>query len=187
LTPDLTEKCDGRERILDLGNNPRMRVVLDAFRNGSSCPVVSSKLERALIGGLCKALKQFREKGVTLAVLLKSRDCPQTLRQLLRKVQGHDYARLFADAAATCGPTEKECVAGWINALLDNVTDQISHRVAGSEHYPTGKKFRRLSPRSVNSSAPMSNASPRGLPNNPTGNRGRLPKRDRSQSMPRRS
>jgi hypothetical protein len=122
---------------LDLDSSPRMRVVFDAFRNGASCPEVSSKLEHALIGGLRKALKQFREKGVTLADLLKSRDCPQVLRQLLRKTQGHDYARLFADAAATSGPTETDCVAGWIDAVLDKVTDQIYHRVAGSEHHPT--------------------------------------------------
>jgi hypothetical protein len=84
-----------------------------------------------------RALKQFREKGVTLADLLKSRDCPQAIRQLLRKVQGHDYARLFAEVAAASGPTEKDCVAGWIDGVLDKVTDQICHRVAGSEHYPT--------------------------------------------------
>lgn len=122
---------------LDLDSSPRMRVVFDAFRNGSSCTEVSSKLERALIGGLRKALKQFQEKGVTLADLLKSRDCPQALRQLLRKVQGHDYARLFADAAAASGPTENDCVAGWIEAVLDKMTDQIGHRVAGSANYPT--------------------------------------------------
>jgi len=122
---------------LDLGSSPRMRVVFDAFRSGSSCPEVASKLEKALIGGLRNALKQFREKGVTLADLLKSRDCPQDLRQLLRRTQGHDYVRLFADAAATSGPTETDCVAGWIDAVLDKVTDQICHRVAGSEHHPT--------------------------------------------------
>lgn len=124
---------------LDLGSSPRMRVVFDAFRNGSSCPEVASKLEKALIGGLRNALKQFREKGVTLADLLKSRDCPQAIRQLLRKVQGHDYARLFAEVAAASGPTEKDCVAGWIDGVLDKVTDQICHRVAGSEHYPTAE------------------------------------------------
>ena len=121
----------------DLGSSPRMRVVFDAIRNGASCPEVASKLEKALIGGLRKALKQFREKGVTLADLLKGRDCSQALRQLLRKVQGHDYARLFAEAAVASGPTEKDCVAGWIEGVLDKVTDQISHRVAGSEYYPT--------------------------------------------------
>ena len=122
---------------LDLGSSPRMRVVFDAFRNGSSCPEVSSKLERALVGGLRKALQQFREKGVTLADLLKSRDCALALNKLLRKVQGHDYAQHFVDAAATCGPTERDCVAGWIDAVLDKMTHQICHRVAGSEHYPT--------------------------------------------------
>lgn len=122
---------------LDLDSSPRMRVVFDAFQNGASCQEVTSKLENALIGGLRKALKQFQEKGVTLADLLKSRDCPQVLRHLLRKTQGHDYARLFADAAAASGPTEADCVAGWIDAALDKVTDQICVRVAGSENWPT--------------------------------------------------
>jgi len=122
---------------LDLGSSPRMRVVFDAFRDGLSGPEVASKLEKALIVGLRKALKQFRKKGVTLANLLKNRDCPQELRQLLRKVQGHDYARLFAEAAATSGATENDCVADWIDCVLEKVTDQIIHRVAGSEHYPT--------------------------------------------------
>lgn len=122
---------------LDLSTSPRMRVVFDAVRNGSSSIEAATKLEKALIGGLRKALKQFREKGVRLADLLKSRGCPQALRLLLRKVQGHDYARLFAEVAATSGPTEKDCLAGWIDAVLDKVMDQICHRVAGSEHHPT--------------------------------------------------
>jgi len=122
---------------LDLGNSPRMRVVFDAFRKGASCQVVTSKLEKALIGGLRRAIKQFQEKGVTLADLLKSGDCPQALRQLLCTAQGHEYAELFAAAARVCGPTKADCVAGWIDAVLDKVTDQICLRVAGSEHYPT--------------------------------------------------
>lgn len=122
---------------LDLGSSPRMRFVFDTFRNGSSCPEVASKLEKALVGGLRNVLKQFREKGVTLADLLKSRDCPQALRQLLRKVQGHDYAELFAESAATSGPTVKDCLASWIDSILHKMTDQICHRVAGSKHYPT--------------------------------------------------
>ena len=76
---------------LDLDSSPRMRLVLDAFRKGASCQEVSRRLENALIGGLRKALKQFQEKGVTLADLLKSRGCPQRIRQLLRQAQGHDY------------------------------------------------------------------------------------------------
>jgi hypothetical protein len=122
---------------LDVNDSPRMRAVFDALRNGASCTEVSSKLGKALIGGLRKALQQFREKGVTLADLLKSRDCPKDIRQLLRKIQGHDYARLFAAAAAVSGPTETDCVAGWIDAVLDRVTDQICVRAVGSEPWPT--------------------------------------------------
>lgn len=124
---------------LDLGGPyaKRWDVVCDHVRKGASPEQVASMVEVALYKALRNALKQCKEKGVTLADLLKSRDCPQTLRQLLRRTQGHDYVRLFADAAAVCGPTEMDCVAGWIDAVLDKVTDQICHRVAGSEHHPT--------------------------------------------------
>lgn len=122
---------------LDLSSSPRMRIVYDAFRSGSSCPTVASKLEKALIGGLRKALKEFRERGVKFSDIVQSRDRPQAMRQLLRKVEGHDYARLFAEVAATTGACEKDCVAGWINGVLEKVTDQICHRMVGSEQYPT--------------------------------------------------
>lgn len=122
---------------LDIDKSRRMKKVFDAFRTGTSCQEVAAELGRAITRGLRKALKQFREKGVTLAELLNSRHNPQALRAWLRQVQGHDYARLFVEAAVTSGPTERDCVAGWIDAILDKVTDQICHRVAGSDHYPT--------------------------------------------------
>lgn len=122
---------------LDLGSSPRMRRVLDAVRNGSTSSEVASKLATALIGGLRSALKQFQRNGVTLADLLKRRDCPQAIRMLVRKVRGHIYARLFAEAATASGPTDRDCLSGWIDSVLDKFSDQICHRVAGSEHYPT--------------------------------------------------
>jgi hypothetical protein len=126
---------------LDLGSSARMRVVLDAFRNGQFCDEVAAKLRKYLIGGLRKALIELREMGVTLADLLGSRNSPQVLRQLLRKVQGHDYARLFAEVAATAGPTDTDCVTGWIEGILDRVTDQIGLRVAESSHCQTMENF----------------------------------------------
>jgi hypothetical protein len=122
---------------LDVCGSLRMRRVSDAFRAGASCEDVSVRLEKAFVGWLRKALKRINGMGVGLRDLLMSRGCPRTLRQLLRKAEGHDCIRLFADAAAVSGPTEKDCVAGWINAGLDKLTDQICHSVAGSEHYPT--------------------------------------------------
>lgn len=100
---------------LDLGSPyaKRWDVVCDLVRKGASPEKVASKVEDALYKALRKALKQLREKGVTPADLLKSRGCPQVLRQLLRKTQGHDYVRLFIDATAICGSTEMDCVAGW--------------------------------------------------------------------------
>jgi hypothetical protein len=124
---------------LDLGGPyaKRWDAVCEHIRNGASSEEVASKVEIALYKGLRKALKQFQEKGVTLADLHRSRDRPQDQRQILHKIQGHDYARLFVEAAAVSGPTETDCVAGWIDAVLDKVTDQICHRVAGNGNLPT--------------------------------------------------
>ena len=77
---------------LDLGKSPRLRTVLDVVQKGSSCQEVALRFEKAFIGGLRAAIRQFQKKGVTLADFLKNRDCPHALAQLLRKVGGHDYA-----------------------------------------------------------------------------------------------
>lgn len=124
---------------LDLGSPyaKRWEVVCLHICKGASAEQVALKIEDALYKSLRNALKQCKEKGVTLADLLNSRDCPQDLRKLLRATEGHDFVRLFADAAAVYGPTDTECLAGWIDAFLDKVTDQICHRVAESEHHPT--------------------------------------------------
>ncbi len=122
---------------LDLGSSLRLRVVLDVLRNGASCQEVASKLENALIVFLRNARKQFQEKGVTLADLIDARNSPERLRQLIRQTGGHVFARLFADAAAISGPTEKDCVAGWMDAILDKMTDPMCCRVAGSERCRT--------------------------------------------------
>ena len=103
---------------LDMENSRRMKKVCDAFRTGVSCQEVAAEFERALTRGLRESCKQFLKKGAPFGAFLKSRDNPQALRELLRKVRGHDYARLLVEAAAACGPTERDCVAGWIGAVL---------------------------------------------------------------------
>jgi hypothetical protein len=122
---------------LDIDKSNRMKKVCDAFHTGASCQAVAAELERAITRGLRESCKQFLKKDAPFGAFLNNRDNPQALRVLLRQVQGHDYARLFVATAAASGPSERECVAGWINAILDKVTDQICHRVAGSDRYPT--------------------------------------------------
>jgi hypothetical protein len=122
---------------LDLGKSPRMRVVYDAYRNGASDDEVVGYVAKAVTRGFRNALKEFRAKGVSLSELLKCRNSPRPLQNLLRKLQGHDYARLFVEVVAVSGPTDKDCLAGWIGSVVDKMTDQICHRVAGNDRFPT--------------------------------------------------
>ncbi len=66
---------------LDLGSSPRMRVVFDAFRSGSSCREVASKLEKALVGGI-QLLARHRDEWMKIASAARER--------------GHAWARLLA-------------------------------------------------------------------------------------------
>jgi hypothetical protein len=80
-----------------------------------------------------KALKQFREHGVTLADLLHARDSRQRLRQLIRQTEGHQYAQLFESAAHASGSTVEDCLRGWVEAVIDKVFDQINLRVTETD------------------------------------------------------
>jgi hypothetical protein len=52
-------------------------------------------------------------------------------------LDGHDYAQLFESAAHVSGPARQDCIRGWMDAILDRVSDQICHRVAGTENWQT--------------------------------------------------
>jgi len=56
---------------------------------------------------------------------------------LVRKTEGHHYAQLLESSAHASGPTPEDCLRGWAGAILDRVIDQICHRVAGTENWPT--------------------------------------------------
>jgi len=124
---------------LDLGGAyaKRWDVPFDSVRKGESCRDVARKVESAMYSGLRKSLKQLQEYGVTLADLLAQRNSRQALRQLIRKTQGHHYVELFDAAVASSGTSEGECLRGWVDAIFDKVSDQICHRVAGKENWPT--------------------------------------------------
>lgn len=116
----------------------RWDIPFASVRNSASCGIVSNKVEDALITGLRKALKQLEEYGVSLSDLLAKQNAPKALGELIRKTLGHDYVRLFADtAAAASGSSADECLRRWIDAILEKIFDQICHRVAGNEHWPT--------------------------------------------------
>lgn len=124
---------------LDLGGAyaKRWDVPFDSVRRGASCKDVARKVESALYSGLRKTLKQLEECGVSLSDLLSRRNSRQAVRQLIRKAQGHQYVQLFDAAVASSGTSEGECLRGWVDAIFDKVSDQICHRVAGKENWPT--------------------------------------------------
>jgi hypothetical protein len=125
---------------LDLGGAyaKRWDAPFAAIQKGASVTDVSRKFEEALGGGLRKALKQMKKDyGVSLTELLEQRQSRPALRQLLQRTYGHLYVQLFVAAAAASGPSQRECLRGWVDAILDRMFDQISHRVAGRENWPT--------------------------------------------------
>jgi hypothetical protein len=124
---------------LDLGGAyaKRWDASFDAIRKGAPVTDVSRQIEKALCTGLRKALKQVKECGVTLSELLNHRQNRPALREFLQRTHGHDYVQLFAAVAAAGGPSERECLRGWVDAILDKVFDQICLRVTGKENWPT--------------------------------------------------
>jgi hypothetical protein len=120
---------------LDLGSSyaKRWDAAFTAVQNCDPCEKVAPKVSKALCGGLRRALKQFQEKGVTLVHLLSARNSRQRLRQLIRQTGGHQYAHLFEAAAHASGPITEDCLRDWLEAVLDNVSDQISLRVGESD------------------------------------------------------
>ena len=124
---------------LDLGASYAQRwdKPFKAVGKGAPYGEVTGMIRKALYGGVNKARKQFREHGAPLADFLAARDSRPKLRQLVRKTEGHHYAQLLESSAHANGSTPKQCLRGWFDAILDRMIDQICHRVAGTDNWPT--------------------------------------------------
>jgi hypothetical protein len=112
-------------------------LTLAAFQNSDSSEEIAPKVSKALYDGLRKALPQFRKKGVPLADWLNARDSRPRLLQLVRKIEGHQYAQLFESAAHASSPSKEDCLRGWVEAILDKVFDQILLQVAETDESRT--------------------------------------------------
>ncbi len=108
-----------------------------AVRKSAPCGEVAAKVRKALYDGVNKARRQFQELGAPLTDFLSARGSRPQLRQLVRKTEGHHYAQLLEASAHASNPMAEDCVRGWVEAILDRVIDQICHRVAGTENWPT--------------------------------------------------
>jgi len=141
---------------LDLGTSyaKRWETAFNAVLNGEPCEKVVPKFCKALYGGLRKALKQFQEHGVSLSELLDARDSRQRLRQLIRQLEGHQYAHLFESAALASGTAAEDYLRGWVDSVLDKVFDQVKLRVAGRDDSPTFYELKEVADKVRESLAP---------------------------------
>jgi len=125
---------------LDL-NSPRAGrwiAVLNAARKGDSCRKVGMITRKTLSRAIRIVIGQFEEYGVTTADFLANRDSPQTLRKLVGKTKGHAYAELLVSVLGSSpGAPATDCLHRWLRAIPEKVFDQISHRLGGSELFPS--------------------------------------------------
>ncbi len=131
---------------LDLGSSgaKRWEASFTAMQSRDPCEKVAPKISKALYSGIRKALKEFQEHGVKLADLLNARHSRQQLHQVVRQTAGHQYAQLFESAAHASGPADKDCLRGWVEAVLDKVFDQICLRVAETDESRTFFELREV-------------------------------------------
>jgi queuosine biosynthesis protein QueC len=115
---------------LDLGSSGAQRwsLPLTAFQNGEPCEQIAPKYSKSLIGGLRKALKQFQERGVTLATRSAH---PKFLRLMSR------LASLVADEVVEFrlpffDRTKGEVVRSMVEAGLE----ELARKTASCVHYP---------------------------------------------------
>jgi hypothetical protein len=131
---------------LDLGTSHAKRwdAVFNAVQYGESCEKITPKVCKALYGGLRRALKQFQEQGISLSDLLGAQGSRHRLRQLVRQLEGHQYAQLLEAAAHASGPAAEDCLRGWVDWILDKVFDQIKLRVAETDDSRTFYELKEL-------------------------------------------
>jgi uncharacterized protein YicC (UPF0701 family) len=116
----------------------RWQQVLDAVKKKLTAEEVAHKVTRKLPQAIRKAMKEFVDAGVTFEDLLKNRNDLKALSRLVRKCQGHEYAHLFAQtAAAESDVDDKQLITSFADGIVEQVSGQITHEVAGSEAWPT--------------------------------------------------
>ena len=124
---------------LDLGHpgGQRWLHVHDAVKKQQSAEEVAHTVTRKLPQALRKAFKEFVEVGVTVEQFFDARHDPKAMARLVRKCQGHDYAHLLAETAAVeFGSDNRQFITTFLNGIVERVSDQITHDVAGTAAWP---------------------------------------------------
>ncbi|HUP79279.1 MAG TPA: hypothetical protein VM260_12080, partial [Pirellula sp.] len=112
----------------------RWKHFLAAIQKKKPIEEVVRQLELKLPKSLRKAIKEFGDSGVSFADLLANRSDPSNLKALVRKCDGHEYAKLFeATCAAYPLKSDIELVAQFANSIVDRFQDQVRQRVLGNE------------------------------------------------------
>lgn len=130
---------------LDLGNpgGQRWNQFHDAVRKGNPPENAAEIAQRKLPAALRKAFKEFVEHGVSFDQLLAARHDPKALAKLVRKCDGHEYAHLFADTAASERTSSNDdLVRSFLNGIVERICDQISQSVVGSAIWQSIPKVR---------------------------------------------
>jgi hypothetical protein len=129
-----TPMAENESLDLDDPYGRRWDIVFQSIRKNEPFEKVVQRVRRAMYRGLRNALKQFEEYGVTLQTLLDNRNSPQTLREFVRKTQGHEYLQLFAAAAAASSNLDAESLLrGFVGAVWDAAGDRIAFKVVTSD------------------------------------------------------
>lgn len=112
----------------------RWRHVLDAVKKRKTPAEIARQIELKLPKSLRKAFKEFLENGVSLELLIASRNDLKTLQKLTRKCGSHEFAGLFAETAAISSEkSDSQLLTSYLNGIVDRFVDQIIHRVVGHE------------------------------------------------------
>jgi hypothetical protein len=139
FTVELRTRAMAENEALDLTSRQarRWRDVIDVARRGGSQRDVVSITRKKFYGAFRKVIRQFKSYGITVADFLDVRASPNKLRGLLRLTKGHRYAQLLGsilNSNPDLGGTE--CLEKWGHGALDEVFDQITHILAGTESFP---------------------------------------------------
>ncbi len=112
----------------------RWKHFLAAVRDKKPVSDVVRQLELKLPKSLRKAMTEFGENGVQFSDFLESRNDHQRLKELVRKCEGHDYAKLLADTCVVNpDKSDLDLAKQYANSVVDRIQARVQHEVLDNE------------------------------------------------------